>query len=135
MDEPGDAEGGGRKTASVRAEIGYPDKWRDYSKLKIDRESYAGNVFRSTEFENARDLAKIGKPVDHAEWGMSAPTINAYYNPQLNEIVFPAGILQGVFFDPDRPDSYNYGAIGSIIGHEITHGFDDQGRSSIRREI
>ena len=115
------------KLQAFALKIGYPDKWRDYSKLKIDRESYAGNVFRSTEFENARDLAKIGKPVDHAEWGMSAPTINAYYNPQLNEIVFPAGILQGVFFDPDRPDSYNYGAIGSIIGHEITHGFDDQG--------
>jgi putative endopeptidase len=115
------------KLQAFALKIGYPDKWRDYSKLKIDRESYAGNVFRSTEFENTRDLAKIGKPVDHAEWGMSAPTINAYYNPQLNEIVFPAGILQGVFFDPDRSDSYNYGAIGSIIGHEITHGFDDQG--------
>jgi putative endopeptidase len=115
------------KLQAFALKIGYPDTWRDYSKLKIDRDSYVGNAFRSTEFENARDLAKIGKPVDHAEWGMSAPTINAYYNPQLNEIVFPAGILQGVFFDPDRPDSYNYGAIGSIIGHEITHGFDDQG--------
>ena len=115
------------KLQAFALKIGYPDAWRDYSKLKIDRESYVGNVFRSTEFENARDLAKIGKPVDHAEWGMSPPTINAYYNPQLNEIVFPAGILQGVIFDPDRDDSYNYGAIGSIIGHEITHGFDDQG--------
>ena len=115
------------KLQAFALKIGYPDKWRDYSKLKIDRDSYVGNVFRSTEFENARDLAKIGKPVDHAEWGMSAPTINAYYNPQLNEIVFPAGLLQGVFFDPDRSDSYNYGAIGSIIGHEITHGFDDEG--------
>jgi len=116
-----------QKLQAFALKIGYPDKWRDYSKLKIDRESYAGNAFRATEFENARDLAKIGKPVDHTEWGMSPPTINAYYNPQLNEIVFPAGILQGVIFDPDRDDSYNYGAIGSIIGHEITHGFDDQG--------
>ncbi len=91
------------KLQAFALKIGYPDKWRDYSKLKIDRESYVGNVFRATEFETARDLAKIGKPVDHAEWGMSPPTINAYYNPQLNEIVFPAGILQGVFFDPDRP--------------------------------
>jgi putative endopeptidase len=115
------------KLQAFALKIGYPDQWRDYSKLKIDRDSYVGNVFHSTEFETTRDLAKIGKPVDHAEWGMSAPTINAYYNPQLNEIVFPAGILQGVFFDPDRSDSYNYGAIGSIIGHEITHGFDDQG--------
>ncbi|HEY1925279.1 MAG TPA: M13 family metallopeptidase [Candidatus Acidoferrum sp.] len=115
------------KLQAFALKIGYPDRWRDYSKLKIDRESYAGNAFRATEFENARDLAKIGKPVDHTEWGMSPPTINAYYNPQLNEIVFPAGILQGVIFDPDRDDSYNYGAIGSIIGHEITHGFDDQG--------
>ena len=115
------------KLQAFALKIGYPDKWRDYSKLKISRESYVGNVFASTEFENARDLAKIGKPVDHAEWGMTPPTINAYYNPQLNEIVFPAGILQGVIFDPDRDDSYNYGAIGSIIGHEITHGFDDEG--------
>jgi len=115
------------KLQAFALKIGYPDKWRDYSKLKIDRDSYAGNVFRATEFETARDLAKIGKAVDHAEWGMSPPTINAYYNPQLNEIVFPAGILQGVFFDPDRSDSYNYGAIGSVIGHEITHGFDDEG--------
>jgi putative endopeptidase len=115
------------KLQAFALKIGYPDKWRDYSKLKIDRESYVGNTFRATEFENARDLSKIGKPVDRAEWGMTPPTINAYYNPQLNEIVFPAGILQGVIFDPDRSDSYNYGAIGSIIGHEITHGFDDQG--------
>jgi predicted metalloendopeptidase len=115
------------KLAAFATKIGYPDKWRDYSALKIDRESYVQNVFRAAQFENSRDLAKIGKPVDRSEWGMTPPTVNAYYNPQLNEIVFPAGILQPPFYDPKRDDAYNYGAIGSVIGHEITHGFDDQG--------
>jgi len=115
------------KLEAFGIKIGYPDKWRDYSALKIDRSSYARNVFRAAEFENARDLAKIGKPVDRGEWGMTPPTVDAYNNPQLNEIVFPAGILQPQFYDPKRDDAYNYGAIGAVIGHEITHGFDDQG--------
>jgi predicted metalloendopeptidase len=115
------------KLEAFTVKIGYPDKWRDYSSLKIDRGPYVQNTFRATEFENARDLSKIGKPVDRAEWGMTPPTVDAYDNPQLNEIVFPAGILQPPFYDPKRDDAYNYGGIGAVIGHEITHGFDDQG--------
>jgi putative endopeptidase len=107
--------------------IGYPDKWRDYSVLKIDRGAYVLNVLRASQFETARDLNKIGKPVDRSEWGMTPPTVDAYNNSQLNEIVFPAGILQPPFFDPKRDPAFNYGAMGAIIGHEITHGFDDQG--------
>ncbi len=124
---PGTRKAAIEKLEAFTIKIGYPDKWRDYSALKIDRGSYARNVFRAAEFENARDLAKIGKPVDRGEWGMTPPTVNAYYNPQLNEIVFPAGILQPPLYDPKRDDAYNYGAIGAVIGHEITHGFDDQG--------
>src|SRR5262245_15572365 len=108
--------------------IGYPDKWRDYSALTVDRGPYVLNLMRARGFENQRDLNKIGKPVDKAEWGMSPPTVNAYYNPQINEIVFPAGILQPPYFDPNADDASNYGAMGSVIGHEMTHGFDDQGR-------
>jgi putative endopeptidase len=115
------------KLEAFTLKIGYPDRWRDYSALKIDRGPYAENTFRAALFENARDLAKIGKPVDRGEWGMTPPTVNAYYNGQLNEIVFPAGILQPPYYDPKRDDAYNYGGIGAIIGHEITHGFDDQG--------
>ena len=115
------------KLEAFALKIGYPDKWRDYSALKIDRGSYVRNTFRGAQFENARDLAKIGKPVDRGEWGMTPPTVDAYDNPQLNEIVFPAGILQPPFYDPKRDDAYNYGGIGAVIGHEITHGFDDQG--------
>jgi putative endopeptidase len=115
------------KLEAFTIKIGYPDKWRDYSALKIDRSSYVSNTFRATQFENARDLAKIGKPVDRGEWGMTPPTVDAYNNGQLNEIVFPAGILQLPFYDPKRDDAYNYGGIGAVIGHEITHGFDDQG--------
>jgi putative endopeptidase len=115
------------KLAAFALKIGYPDKWRDYSALKIERTSYLRNSFRAAAFETARDLAKIGKPVDRSEWGMTPPTVNAYYNPQLNEVVFPAGILQPSFYDPKRDDAYNYGAIGAVMGHEITHGFDDQG--------
>ena len=124
---PGTRKAAIEKLQAFTLKIGYPDKWRDYSALRIDRGSYAENVFRASQFENARDLAKIGKPVDRGEWGMTPPTVNAYYNPQLNEIVFPAGILQPPFYDPKRDDAYNYGAIGAVIGHEITHGFDDQG--------
>jgi len=107
--------------------IGYPDKWRDYSALPVDRGAYQTNRFRVNKFNENRDWAKIGKPVDRAEWLMSPPTLNAYYNPQNNEIVFPAGILQPPFFDPNADDALNYGGIGSVIGHEMTHGFDDQG--------
>jgi len=107
--------------------IGYPDKWRDYSTLNIDRSSYQTNRFRVNKFNEDRDWAKIGKPVDRMEWGMSPPTVNAYYNPQNNEIVFPAGILQPPYFDATADDALNYGGMGSVIGHEMTHGFDDQG--------
>jgi len=115
------------KLEAFTVKIGYPDKWRDYSKLSIDSGSYAQNVRRSAEFERARQLAKIGKPLDRAEWGMTPPTVNAYYNSSLNEIVFPAGILQPPFYDPNADDAVNYGGIGAVIGHEISHGFDDQG--------
>jgi putative endopeptidase len=115
------------KLDAIVNKIGYPDKWRDYSALKIDRGSYVLNALRAGRFEFDRDLAKVGKPVDRTEWGMSPPTVNAYYNPQLNEIVFPAGILQPPFFSPDSDDAFNYGGMGAVIGHELTHGFDDQG--------
>jgi putative endopeptidase len=116
------------KLDAFTVKMGYPDKWRDYSALTIDRGPYVLNVTRSDVFEERRLLAKIGKPVDRAEWGMTPPTVNAYYNPARNEIVFPAGILQPPFFDPAADDAVNYGAIGAVIGHEMTHGFDDQGR-------
>ena len=108
--------------------IGYPDKWRDYSAFKVDRGPFVENVLRGDLFEFHRSLNKIGKPVDRAEWGMTPPTVNAYYNPSMNEIVFPAGIFQPPFFDPKADDAANYGGIGAVIGHEMTHGFDDQGR-------
>jgi putative endopeptidase len=114
------------KLEAFNVKIGYTDKWRDYSTLTIDR-SYAGNVRRSNEFEYARQLSKIGKPVDRTEWGMTPPTVNAYYSSSMNEIVFPAGILQPPFYDPNADDAVNYGGIGAVIGHEISHGFDDQG--------
>jgi predicted metalloendopeptidase len=116
------------KLNAFSVKIGYPDKWIDYSALKIDRDSYVLNVLRAREFNTARELAKIGQPVDRSEWGMTPPTVNAYYNPTMNEIVFPAGILQPPFFDAKADDAVNYGGIGAVIGHEMTHGFDDQGR-------
>lgn len=121
-----------RKRAIVKLDafmnkIGYPDKWRDYAALNVDRSSYQTNRFRVGKFNEDRDWAKVGKPVDRAEWGMTPPTVNAYYNPQNNEIVFPAGILQPPYFDPTADDALNYGGMGSVIGHEMTHGFDDQG--------
>jgi putative endopeptidase len=116
------------KLHAIEDKIGYPDKWRDYSSVKITRKSWFENVQQATNFEFERWVHKIGKPVDRREWGMTPPTINAYYDPQLNTINFPAGILQPPFFDKDRDESVNYGAIGMVIGHEITHGFDDQGR-------
>jgi putative endopeptidase len=117
-----------RKLDAIMVKIGYPDTWRDYSKLPVDRGSFIGNVQQAEEFEFQRNLNKIGKPVDRAEWGITTPTVDAYYNPSLNEIVFPAGILQPPFFDPKADDASNYGSMGAIIGHELTHGFDDEGR-------
>jgi endothelin-converting enzyme/putative endopeptidase len=116
------------KLHAIEDKIGYPDHWRDYSSVKITRTSYLDNVREATVFEFHRQLDKIGKPVDRSEWTMTPPTINAYYDPQLNTINFPAGILQPPFFDTGMDDAVNYGAIGMVIGHEITHGFDDQGR-------
>jgi len=116
------------KLRAIEDKIGYPDQWRDYSSVKITRNSYLNNVHEATAFEFRRQLAKIGKPVDRAEWGMTPPTIDAYYDPQLNTINFPAGILQPPYFDGKMEDAVNYGAIGMVIGHEITHGFDDEGR-------
>ncbi len=116
-----------KKLDAINLKIGYPDKWRDYSAYKVDRGPYVENVLRGNSFEFARDIAKIGKPVDRTEWDMTPPTVNAYYNASLNEIVFPAGILQPPFFDLHADDAINYGGIGSVIGHEMTHGFDDQG--------
>ena len=116
------------KLSTFARKIGYPDKWRDYSSYQVDRISYASNQMRGAEFAFKRDLNKIGKPVDRNEWDMSPPTVNAYYNAEMNEIVFPAGILQPPFFDPDADDASNYGGMGAVIGHEMTHGFDDQGR-------
>jgi predicted metalloendopeptidase len=107
--------------------IGYPDKWRDYSAFQVDRVSFVGNRMRGRTFDFEHDLAKIGKPVDRTEWEMTPPTVNAYYSLQKNEIVFPAGILQPPFFDPNGDPAINYGGIGSVMGHEMTHGFDDQG--------
>ncbi|MBS0657456.1 MAG: M13 family metallopeptidase [Verrucomicrobia bacterium] len=117
-----------KKLLSFTVKIGYPDKWRDYSKLNIDRGSFVQNVLRANRFEFERTMAKIDRPVDRTEWLISPPIVNAYYNPLMNEIVFPAGILQPPFFSMEADDAINYGAIGMVIGHEITHGFDDQGR-------
>ncbi len=118
------------KLATVMPKIGYPDKWRDYSKLEVGTDSYVQNMLRASTFETRYRINKLGHPVDRGEWGMSPPTVNAYYNPSLNEIVFPAGILQPPFFNPAADDAVNYGSIGAVIGHEITHGFDDQGSRS-----
>lgn len=116
------------KLHGVANKIGYPDKFRDYSALLIKPEDAVGNGVRANEFENDRQLAKIGKPVDHGEWGMTPPEVNAYYNPSMNDINFPAGILQPNFYDAKLDDAVNYGHIGGVIGHELTHGFDDQGK-------
>jgi endothelin-converting enzyme/putative endopeptidase len=116
------------KLAAIRNKIGYPDKWRDYSKLSITPDDALANFLHAHEFEVQRQIAKIGQPVDRLEWGMTPPTVNAYYNPPRNEIVFPAGILQPPFYANQADDAVNFGGIGSVIGHELTHGFDDQGR-------
>ena len=116
------------KLHAVADKIGYPDHWRDYSKLIVKPDDAYGNAERAAVFENLRQINKIGKPVDRGEWGMSPPTVNAYYNPSMNDINFPAGILQPPFYDPKSTDAENYGHGGGIVGHELTHGFDDQGR-------
>jgi endothelin-converting enzyme/putative endopeptidase len=116
------------KLRLVADKIGYPDHWRDYSALKIVRGDAVGNATRAAEFENHRQLAKIGKPVDRGEWDMTPATVDAYYNPSMNDINFPAAILQSPLFNPDSTDAENYGHVGAIVGHELTHGFDDQGR-------
>jgi endothelin-converting enzyme/putative endopeptidase len=116
------------KLHAVRNKIGYPDKWRDYSSLSIRPDDYFGNVLRSHVFNEKRDWAKVGKPVDRTEWDMTPPTVNAYYNPQMNDINFPAGVLQPPLYDPKEDDAPNYGNTGGTIGHELTHGFDDEGR-------
>ena len=115
------------KLDAIVNKIGYPDRWRDYSALEIRPADYAGNVARGVAFELRRDRAKIGRPVDRAEWNMTPPTVNAQYSATMNDISFPAGILQPPFFDPNADDAVNYGGMGAVIGHEITHGFDDEG--------
>jgi len=115
------------KLALFRNKIGYPEKWRDYSALKVQRDDLMGNLARQQVFERNYDLNKLGKPVDEKEWGMTPPTVNAYYNPSMNDINFPAGILQPPFFDPNADPAVNFGSIGMVIGHEMTHGFDDEG--------
>ena len=116
------------KLSTFYVKVGYPDKWRDYSALEIKNDSYFANIVRASVFEYDYLISKAGKPVDRTEWHMTPQTVNAYYNPTTNEICFPAGILQYPFFDMDADDAFNYGAIGVVIGHEMTHGFDDQGR-------
>lgn len=116
------------KLNTFMKKIGYPDKWKDYGQLTIVKDNFVKNIMNASAFEYNYNVAKLGKPVDRAEWGMTPPTVNAYYNPAFNEIVFPAGILQYPFFADDADDAVNYGGIGGVIGHEMTHGFDDQGR-------
>ncbi len=119
-----------KKLAAFTVKIGYPDKWKDYSSMEIDpSKSYYDNMHAVSMWHQADTYSKWGKPVDKSEWGMTPQTVNAYYNPMANEIVFPAGILQAPFFDPEASDAENYGGIGVVIGHEMTHGFDDQGRN------
>jgi endothelin-converting enzyme/putative endopeptidase len=116
------------KLHAIVNKIGYPNKWRDYSSVEIKSDDFLGNVQRATQFESRRDLNKIGKPLDREEWGMTPPTVNAGYNPQLNDITFPAGVLQPPLYDPKMDDAPNYGNTGGTVGHELTHGFDDEGR-------
>jgi putative endopeptidase len=116
------------KLQAFARKIGYPDKWRDYSSLELKNGPFIDNVAATNEFEVRRRLAKIGRPLDRTEWTMTPPTVNAYYSSGMNEIVFPAGILQPPFFNPDADDAINYGGMGAVIGHEMTHGFDDSGR-------
>ena len=115
------------KLALIRNKIGYPEHWRDYSTLEVKRDDLLGNIARASIFEDRRNLNKLGKPVDETEWGMTPPTVNAYYSPPFNDINFPAGILQPPFYDYSKDAAVNFGGIGVVIGHEMTHGFDDQG--------
>ena len=117
------------KLNAITRKIGYPDKWKDYAGLDINRGSFFKNLMNATKWNYEYAISQIGKPVDRSQWGMTPPTVNAYYNPSLNEIVFPAGILQPPFFNAQADDAVNYGAIGAVIGHELTHGFDDEGRN------
>jgi len=112
----------------IANKVGYPERWRDYSSVDVKPDDFFGDVVRATLFESDRDLKKIGKPVDRGEWGMTPPTVNAYYNPQMNDINFPAGVLQRPNFDMTADDAANYGNLAALIGHELTHGFDDEGR-------
>jgi putative endopeptidase len=116
-----------KKLDKIAVKIGYPDTWRDYSSLQIDKESYVANIKRGHEFEFKRQLAKLGKEIDRNEWGMTPSTVNAYYNPSMNEIVFPAGVLQAPLFHMGADTASNYGNTGATIGHELTHAFDDEG--------
>jgi endothelin-converting enzyme/putative endopeptidase len=116
------------KLHAIRNKIGYPDRWRDYSSVLVKRDDFEGNVRRAAAFEFARQLGKIGRPVDRDEWGMTPPTVNAYFSARMNDINFPAGILQPPLYDPKMDEAPNYGNTGGTIGHELTHGFDDQGR-------
>ncbi|MDU0370633.1 M13 family metallopeptidase [Hymenobacter endophyticus] len=117
-----------KKLSALRVKIGYPDQWKDYSQLTISRDSYLKNVLAARQWGYQQNVKKFGGPIDRTEWSMTPPTINAYYSPPMNEIVFPAGYLQPPFFDPEADDAVNYGAIGGVMGHEMTHGFDDSGR-------
>jgi len=117
------------KLSTIVRKIGYPDKWKDYAGVELTRDNFFANLMAVTKYNYEYMINKIGKPVDRTEWGMTPPTVNAYYNPSMNEIVFPAGILQPPFFNKDADDAVNYGGIGAVIGHEITHGFDDEGRN------
>src|ERR1035438_9988558 len=116
------------KLSAVSNKIGYPEKWRDYSSVTIKPDDFFGNQLRVSAFAVRRDLSKIGQRVDKTEWRMTPPTVNAYYSPAENNINFPAGILQPPFYNPKADDAVNYGGIGAVIGHELTHGFDDEGR-------
>jgi endothelin-converting enzyme/putative endopeptidase len=116
------------KMAAIANKIGYPDSWRDYSKVATKPGDYFGNALAARRFEVQREIAKVGKPTDRKEWGMTPPTVNAYYNPLNNEMAFPAGILQAPFFHRDFPAPMNFGGVGMVMGHELTHGFDDSGR-------
>jgi len=116
------------KLEAIALKIGYPEKWRDYSPIEIGRTSFAENVLHGSSYLERTNIEKIGRPIDRTEWEMTAPTVNAYNNPVWNEIVFSAGILQPPFYDPNADDAYNYGGMGAVIGHELIHDFDDQGR-------
>src|SRR5688500_10884877 len=117
-----------KKLSKITVKIGYPDKWRDYSSLTVRSDDLVGNLLRASEFQHQRYVTRTGGPVDKGEWLMTPQTVNAYYNPTTNEITFPAAILRWPFFDMSADDAVNYGGIGSVIGHEISHGFDDSGR-------